>query len=110
MYSANSRLKTSIQKANLVATLIRGKKASSAMTLLKFTKKRVAFDIRNILFSAISNAQNNYFIDVDNLYVSKVLVEKAKYLRRFRPRARGMSNKINKYYSKVKIFLREGSI
>ncbi|MBQ4874887.1 MAG: 50S ribosomal protein L22 [Rickettsiaceae bacterium H1] len=105
--AVNNRLKGSVQKVNLVADLIRGKKASVAITMLQFTRKYVALDIKKVLFSAIANAQNNHFVDVDNLFVSKVLVEKGKYLKRFRPRARGMSNKINKSYSKVKIFLSE---
>ncbi len=109
VYSVDKKVKSSVQKANLVANLIRGKKISSAIVILNFTRKRVAHDIKKVLFSAVANAQNNSFLDVDRLYVSKVLVGKSKTLKRFHPRARGASNKISKHYSEVKIFLGEGS-
>lgn len=104
----NNHLKGSVQKVNLVAALIRGEGVSSAMMILQFARKHVAGDIKQVLFSAISNAQNNHSMNIDHLCVSKVLVSKAKSLKRFRPRARGRSNKIIKHYCSIKIFLSEG--
>ena len=64
-------LKTSPQKANLVLSLIRGKKAEEALNLLTFSRKRISEQVSKILKSAISNAENNHQLDIDKLYVKE---------------------------------------
>ena len=100
-------LKTSPQKANLVLSLIRGKKAEEALNLLTFSRKRISEQVSKILKSAISNAENNHQLDIDKLYVKEASVGKSMVLKRFRPRARGRSGKILKPFSKVKILVQE---
>ncbi len=105
---SSSKLKGSVQKVNLVANLIRGKRVFEAISLLSFVKRRrVALDIRKVLFSAISNAQNNNNMDVDALFISRILIGKTQSFKRFRARAKGRSNRICKHYSNIKIFLDE---
>ena len=58
-------LRTSPQKLNLVAALIRGKKVDKALADLTFSKKRIAGDVKKCLQSAIANAENNHSLDVD---------------------------------------------
>jgi large subunit ribosomal protein L22 len=58
-------LRTSPQKLNLVAQMIRGKKVNKALTDLTFSKKRIADDVKKCLKSAIANAENNHSLDVD---------------------------------------------
>jgi large subunit ribosomal protein L22 len=58
-------LKTSPQKLNLVAGLIRGKKVDKALADLTFSKRRIAGDVKKCLQSAIANAENNHNLDVD---------------------------------------------
>ena len=53
-------LRTSPQKLNLVAGLIRGKKVEKAISDLTFSKKRIAQDVLKVLQSAIANAENNH--------------------------------------------------
>ena len=60
-------LRTSPQKLNLVAQLIRGKKAEEALNILSFSKKAMAKDASKVLASAIANAENNHDLDVDAL-------------------------------------------
>ena len=60
-------LRTSGQKLNLVAQMIRGKKVGKAITDLTFSKKRIADDVKKCLQSAIANAENNHNLDVDEL-------------------------------------------
>ena len=69
-------LKTSPQKLNLVAQLIRGKKVDKALTDLTFSKKRVAQDVKKCLQSAIANAENNHNLDVDELIVAGLMLVK----------------------------------
>ena len=103
-------LKTSIQKANLVLSTIRGKKAEDALSLLSFSRKRISEQVSKILKSAISNAENNHQLDIDKLYVKEASVGKSMVLKRFRPRARGRSGKILKPFSRIRILVEEKNI
>jgi len=69
-------LRTSPQKLNLVAAMIRGKKVNNALTDLTFSKKRIADDVKKCLQSAIANAENNHNLDVDELVVAEAYVGK----------------------------------
>ena len=100
-------LKTSPQKANLVLSIIRGKKAEVALNLLAFSKKRISEQVSKILKSAISNAENNHQLDIDKLYVKEASVGKSMVMKRFRPRARGRSAKILKPFSRIRILVEE---
>ena len=100
-------LKTSPQKLNLVAGLIRGKKVGRALNDLSFSKKRIAADVKKCLQSAIANAENNHNLDVDGLIVSEAYVGKNLTLKRGRPRARGRFGKIIKPFSEITIKVRQ---
>ena len=69
-------LRTSPQKLNLVAGLIRGKKVDKALADLTFSKRRIAGDVKKCLQSAIANAENNHNLDVDSLIVAEAWVGK----------------------------------
>ena len=69
-------LRTSPQKLNLVAQLIRGKKVDKALSDLTFSKKRISDDVKKCLQSAIANAENNHNLDVDELIVAEAYVGK----------------------------------
>src|SRR5688500_13372896 len=100
-------LRVSPQKLNLVAGLIRGKKVSTALADLEFSRKRIARDVRKCLESAIANAENNHNLDVDDLVVSQAFVGKALVLKRFHARARGRGARILKPFSNLTIVVRE---
>src|ERR1700740_851568 len=82
-------LRISPQKLNLLTQLIRGKKVSTALADLEFSRKRIARDVRKCLESAIANAENNHDLDVDDLVVAQAHVGKALVIKRFTPRGRG---------------------
>ncbi len=100
-------LKTSPQKLNLVAGLIRGKKVEKALVDLTFSKKRIAIDVKKCLQSAIANAENNHGLDVDELVVAEAYVGKNMTLKRGRPRARGKFGKIQKPFAELTIKVRQ---
>ena len=100
-------LRGSPQKLNLVAALIRGKKAEDAMNILTFSKKGMAVDARKVLASAIANAENNHNLDVDSLVVKEASVGKGLVMKRFATRARGRSARIIKPFSRLRIVVRE---
>ena len=100
-------LRTSPQKLNLVAGLIRGKKVETALNDLTFSKKRIAGDVKKCLQSAIANAENNHSLDVDELVVAEAYVGKNLIMKRGRPRARGRFGKIIKPFSEITIVVRQ---
>ena len=100
-------IRVSPQKLNLVAQLIRGKKVSTALADLEFSRKRVARDVRKCLESAIANAENNHNLDVDDLVVKEAYVGKALVLKRFHARARGRGARIEKPFANLTIVVRE---
>src|ERR1700748_65020 len=100
-------LRISPQKLNLVAGLIRGKKVSSALADLQFSRKRIAGDVKKCLESAIANAENNHDLDVDDLVVAEAHVGKALVMKRFHPRARGRSGRVEKPFANLTIVVRE---
>ena len=100
-------LRTSPQKLNLVAGLIRGKKVAHALSDLTFSKRRIAGDVKKCLQSAIANAENNHGLDVDSLVVADAYVGKNLVMKRGRPRARGRFGKIMKPFSQLTITVRQ---
>lgn len=100
-------LRTSPQKLNLLAALIRGKKVETALADLTFSRKRISADVKKTLESAIANAENNHDLDVDDLIVAEAYVGKNMVMKRFRPRARGRVGKILKPFSQLTIVVRQ---
>lgn len=100
---------TSPQKLNLLAQTIRGKNAGRALVDLEFSKRRAAQDVRKLLQSAISNAENNHGLDVDRLVVAQATVGKTLKMKRFRARARGRAARIEKKFSNMTIVVREAA-
>ena len=100
-------LRTSPQKLNLVAGMIRGKKVDKALTDLTFSKRRISGDVKKCLQSAIANAENNHNLDVDELIVAEAWVGKNLTMKRGRPRARGRFGKILKPFAELTIVVRQ---
>lgn len=94
-------------KLNLVAGLIRGKKAEEAVNALTFSSKAMAVDVKKCLQSAIANAENNHNLDIDRLWVKEASVGKSITMKRFATRARGRSTRIEKPFSKLRIVVQE---
>lgn len=93
-------------KARLVIDQIRGKDVESAMQILDFSRKNFAHFLKETLKSAVANAENNFGLDVDTLFVSKAMVDKGFTIKRFRPRARGRASRILKRSSNVTVGVR----
>ncbi|MDP1630295.1 MAG: 50S ribosomal protein L22 [Caulobacter sp.] len=100
-------LRTSARKLNLVAQSIRGLNVQRALNELEFSHKRIAKDVRKVLYSAISNAENNHNLDIDSLVVAEAFVGKNLVMKRFSARARGRSSRIEKPFSEITIVVRE---
>lgn len=103
-------LRGSAQKARLVIDLIRGRKASEAVNILRFTNKRAAHNIEKCLQSAIANATflaegANIAIDPDDLWVSAAYVDMGPTKKRFRmrPAPQGRAYRERRHYCHVTV-------
>ena len=108
-------IRTSAQKAGLVLDLIRGRKASEALSILRFTKKSVARDIEKTLRSAIANAVNvadknqKRRLDEDDLVVSRAYADQGPSQKRVRPAPMGRAYQTIKRTTHISVVVVEGA-
>src|ERR1700759_791693 len=100
-------IRISPRKLNLVAQLIRGKSAQTALAELTFSRRRIAQDVKKVLQSAIANAENNHQLDVDKLYVKEAHVGRALVMKRFHARGRGRAAQVEKHFAHLTVIVRE---
>ncbi len=100
-------LRISPQKARLVADLIRGKNVGDALMILDFTPKKAARMMTKTLKSVIANAESQQRVDVDRLYVSRIMIDGGATLKRFLPRAHGRATPMIKRTSHITIVVDE---
>ncbi|EJC7969030.1 50S ribosomal protein L22 [Vibrio parahaemolyticus] len=91
------------QKARLVADLIRGKSVDQALEILTFSNKKAAALVKNVLESAIANAEHNEGADIDDLNVAKIFVDEGPTMKRIMPRAKGRADRILKRSSHITV-------
>ena len=100
-------IRVSPRKLNLVAAMIRGRRAQDAVAQLTFSKRRIAGTVKKTLESAIANAENNHRLDVDQLVVARAEVGRSIVMKRFHARGRGRASQVQKWFSHLKIVVAE---
>jgi large subunit ribosomal protein L22 len=95
------------QKAKIVANMVRGKTVNEAMRILTFDKKKPAQMIKKLVESAVANAEQKEVIDIDNLYIKEIMVDKGPFMKRYQPRAQGRAFVIKKKSSHISLVLDE---
>src|SRR5699024_1406775 len=108
--SARATAKTvrvSPRKSRIVMDLIRGKNVAEAIAILKFTPNKSDEVIEKVLMSAVANAENNFDLDVENLFVNESFINEGPTMKRFRPRAKGSASPINKRTSHITVVVSE---
>lgn len=95
------------RKVRIVMNLVRGKSVADALTILKFTPKVGADAVEKVLRSAVANAENNFDMDVDRLFISSAFVDQGPTLKRIHPRSRGQAFKILKHTSHITVAVNE---
>ncbi len=98
-------VRMSDQKARLVADLVRGKPVHQALEILAFSSKKAAKKIKAVVESAVANAEHNHGTDIDDLQVSRIIVNQAVSFKRFRARAKGRGNRITKRGCHISVWL-----
>jgi large subunit ribosomal protein L22 len=94
-------------KVNFICNEIRGKQVDEALSILRFTPKKGAKVLEKVLNSAIANAENNFNMDRDKLYVAEAYANDGPQLKRWRPKARGMAYPILKRSSHIGVTVKE---
>ncbi|OGY41375.1 MAG: 50S ribosomal protein L22 [Candidatus Buchananbacteria bacterium RBG_13_36_9] len=100
-------LRMSPKKVRLVINLIRGLKVEEAINQLNFLNKLAKRPVLKLLNSAISNAENNFSLKRNNLFIKEIRVDEAGRLKRWQPKAHGRATPIHKKMSHVIIVLDE---
>jgi large subunit ribosomal protein L22 len=100
-------LPLSAQKVRLVIDLVRGKSANEAMDILRFVNKSAAVPVRKLVASAVANAEENFGVSRDDLYVAKIVADEAPTRKWRRFGARGRFKPILRRNSHVTVVLRE---
>lgn len=98
----------SAQKVRLVADQVRGLSAEKASQLLRFSTKKGAGLVKKVVDSAIANAEHNQGADIDELVISKIMVDEGPTAKRFRARARGRGNQILKRCCHITVMVSDG--
>jgi large subunit ribosomal protein L22 len=102
-------VRLSAQKGRLVADQVRGMPVARALDLLTFSPKKGARIIKQVLLSAIANAEHNDGADIDELKVTTIYVDKADVLKRSSPRAKGRGNVISKQSCHIHVVVGDGN-
>ena len=105
--SVNKNIRSSTRKLKPILKSIVGMKVDKAIRDLTFSDKRICKDIKKTISSAVSNAENNFQYDIDNLFIKEAHCGKQIIMKRFRPRAKGRASPIMKPYSRLTIILAE---
>lgn len=100
-------IRISPRKVRIVMNLIRGKNVADAFAILKFTPKIGAEVLTKVLKSAVANAENNFDMNPDNLYISEAFCDQGPTLKRIHPRSRGQAFKILKRTSHITLVVKE---
>jgi large subunit ribosomal protein L22 len=102
-----NNLSLSAQKVRAVINMVRGKNANEALEMLRFVNKRAALPVRKLLASAVANAEENFGVSRDDLFVAKITADEAPTRKWRRFGARGRFKPILRRSSHVSIVLRE---
>ena len=103
------RAAISAQKVRLIANQIRGMQVEEAEKLLSFSPKKAAHLVKKVLMSAVANAEHNEGLDVDDLFISTIMVDEGPTLKRGRARAKGRGTRILKRTSHITVKVAEAS-
>jgi large subunit ribosomal protein L22 len=101
------RVRISPRKARLVLDMIRGKKVTEAIEITRFVPNKAALDVHKLLKSVAANAENNYDLDPDDLWIKDIRADDAPQMRRFKPKARGRVGRIIRRSTHISVVAEE---
>ena len=93
------------RKVRRVTDAIKGRRVSEALAILKFLPNMPARDVYKVVASAAANAENNYSMDPDELWVINAVADEAPTIKRFRARPHGRASRINRRSTHVTVYV-----
>lgn len=104
----NNNIGIAPRKVRQVCDLVRNKKASEALKILRFCeKKEIALVVTKLINSGLAIASNSNKYDLDNLVVGTIYTDEGPMLKRIMPRAQGRAYKVRKRTSHITLVLKE---
>lgn len=102
-----SRVRISARKARLVCDAVRGKRVVDAQAMLRFMPQKTAFELEQLMKSVVANAENNYDLDPEDLWVKSIYADEGVTYKRFQPKARGRVGRVNKRTCSITVVAEE---
>jgi large subunit ribosomal protein L22 len=96
VFATAKQVRMSARKVRLVTDLVRGKRVSDALNELRMLRRAAALPVFKVVKSAAANAENNFNMSPEDLYIVKIMANEGPTLKRFKPRSRGRSGQILK--------------
>ena len=100
-------IRTSPRKSRIVIDLVRGMNVNDALDQLRFTNKKVTSAVSKLINSAVANAEHNYNLDKNNLFIKEIKADAGPTLKRWMPRAHGRATPLRKKMSHINLILSE---
>lgn len=100
-------IRMSPRKVRLVVDAIRGKPVSQALSMLRYMPQAAAKAVSKVVSSAVANAENNYTLEAEDLYVAEIAADEGPTLKRYRPRAHGRVSPLLKRSTNITVVLAE---
>ena len=105
--ATSQQVRISATKVRQVLALIRGKKASDALLVLKYTPNKGARYTEKVLKSAVANAEHNFGLDMDKLVVKEAMADQGSYMKRFRPVSMGRAHAFRHHTCHISVVVGE---
>jgi len=102
-----SGIRVSPRKARLVIDAVRGKRVADAITIMRFLPQKTAHDVGKLLVSVSANAENNYDLDPDELWIKAIFADEGPSYRRFKAKARGRVGRIERRSTHITVVAEE---
>lgn len=104
-----SGIRVSPRKARLVLDAIRGKRVADAIAITRFLPQKTAHDVGKLLHSVSANAENNYDLDPEELWIKAIFADEGPSYRRFKAKARGRVGRIERRSTHITVIAEERS-
>lgn len=102
-YAVRRGVRISPRKVGVVASLVRGRVVSDAITILEHTPRRAALEVKNAVKSAQANAEHNHNYKPGSLYITEIFVTPGPRFKRYRPAARGRALPYQRQTSHIRV-------
>ena len=103
-------VRTTARKARLVSAMVQGLPVAEALVVLRYSPRAAADDVAKVIKSAAANAEHNYNLDASSLRVSRIEVDGAMIIKRWRAKPRGMAGSIFKRTSHLRAFVTDDQV